>query len=408
MRSFDINFGRTIDPGFLTNVSNMESDPSQSWRMMALGVNPTQNPVADSVNLLNKIRRLAQQSPNLTGMYSQLYGIGNTQEWNRMANTGDAEWNKQISNFQRDASGMNIGDKTGMAWQDLTTRLDAAKEKITDVFIKGLVPLAPAFEKLSDAVTKVIQHLFPANGNGPVQKGIEKFAAWVADAADKLTTADFTSKIDEFVSATGELADAIKTASDVIHHPLQSYGNYWKKEVGREAAWLGSKLFNLNDPATTAGLQRRAMGEEMIHKLPEGLLWKMVMAESGGNPNAISDKGALGLMQLMPETAMQYHVSNPFDPAESLRGGADKLATELKHYKNDLAKALAAYNWGENNVDAAISKYGSAWGTKAPLETRNYVKGITGTDITVINKTGGQADVAVTATGALGAASAFW
>jgi soluble lytic murein transglycosylase-like protein len=84
------------------------------------------------------------------------------------------------------------------------------------------------------------------------------------------------------------------------------------------------------------------------------LLHAVISVESGYDTNALSRRGAGGLMQLMPETAKRYGVANVFDPVDNVRGGARYLAELLKMFENDLQLALAAYNAGE----AAVLKYG--------------------------------------------------
>ena len=97
------------------------------------------------------------------------------------------------------------------------------------------------------------------------------------------------------------------------------------------------------------------------------LLHAMISVESGYDPNALSRRGAGGLMQLMPATAKRYGVANIFDPVDNVRGGARYLAELLKMFENDLPLALAAYNAGE----AAVLKYGK----RIPpyRETTDYV-----------------------------------
>jgi len=98
------------------------------------------------------------------------------------------------------------------------------------------------------------------------------------------------------------------------------------------------------------------------------MLIKSVMhAESGFNPNAVSRKGASGLMQLMPATARRYGVSSLFDPRQNVMGGARYLSFLLERFDHDLELALAGYNAGENAVDA----HG---GVPPYEETRHYVK----------------------------------
>ena len=80
------------------------------------------------------------------------------------------------------------------------------------------------------------------------------------------------------------------------------------------------------------------------------LLRAVIHAESAFNPNAISNKGAEGLMQLIPETASDMGVNNPFDVSQNIRGGAQYLAGLLKQFKGDERMATAAYNAGPQNV----------------------------------------------------------
>lgn len=97
------------------------------------------------------------------------------------------------------------------------------------------------------------------------------------------------------------------------------------------------------------------------------LIKAVIHVESHFNPQAVSRVGAQGLMQLMPGTADQYSVQDPFDPRENIRAGSKHLSYLLRKYNYNLDLALAAYNAGE----ARVSQYG---GVPPYRETQNYVR----------------------------------
>jgi hypothetical protein len=105
------------------------------------------------------------------------------------------------------------------------------------------------------------------------------------------------------------------------------------------------------------------------HGLDPDLVDAVVRVESGYNPRAVSRKGAMGLMQLMPATAKRLNVRNPFDPEQNVRGGVREFSRLVRRFHGNLPLALAAYNAGEN----AVARYR---GIPPYRETRNYVSRI--------------------------------
>ena len=103
--------------------------------------------------------------------------------------------------------------------------------------------------------------------------------------------------------------------------------------------------------------------------LPAELLRAVIRQESAFRPCAISDKGAQGLMQLMPTTAAAFNVSDPFDPGQNISGGAAYLRQLMERYAGDASLALSAYNAGPQLVDRIASV------PEIP-ETQNYVTSI--------------------------------
>jgi len=100
------------------------------------------------------------------------------------------------------------------------------------------------------------------------------------------------------------------------------------------------------------------------------LVHAIISVESQYHPNAVSPKGAMGLMQLIPETAQRFGVENPFDPKENIQGGVSYLRSLLNLYGGDLSLSLAAYNAGEH----AVQRFG---GIPSFAETRDYVQKVT-------------------------------
>jgi soluble lytic murein transglycosylase len=123
-------------------------------------------------------------------------------------------------------------------------------------------------------------------------------------------------------------------------------------------------------PAATLASSRY---DDLITKASEAhgvsfcLLKAIIRAESGFNPKAVSPKGAMGLMQIMPETVKRLDVTDPFDPWENIMGGARYFKTMLERFGGTLRLAIAAYNAGPDVVD----QYG---GVPPYPETQKYVK----------------------------------
>jgi soluble lytic murein transglycosylase-like protein len=101
---------------------------------------------------------------------------------------------------------------------------------------------------------------------------------------------------------------------------------------------------------TRARYAAHVQAASQLTKVDPALIHAVISAESGYNPQAKSRAGAVGLMQLMPQTAARYSVSNRLDPEQSIHGGARYLRDLLQMFNNDLRLALAAYNAGEEAV----------------------------------------------------------
>lgn len=107
------------------------------------------------------------------------------------------------------------------------------------------------------------------------------------------------------------------------------------------------------------------------YKVEPALIKAVIKAESNFDPSALSRKGAIGLMQLMPATAVNLNVSDPYNPHQNIEGGTKYLRNLTGLFGSDLKLVIAAYNAGEN----AVIKYGR--NIPPYKETRDYVKRVT-------------------------------
>ena len=126
-----------------------------------------------------------------------------------------------------------------------------------------------------------------------------------------------------------------------------------------------------NSTAKSAPYEAAITEHARRQQVAADLVRAVIQVESAFNPVAVSSKGAMGLMQLMPATARELGVRNPFDPDQNIRGGVAYLRRLLDRYDGNVELALAAYNAGMGNVE----KYGDVPPFK---ETKNYVKKVTG------------------------------
>ena len=145
-----------------------------------------------------------------------------------------------------------------------------------------------------------------------------------------------------------------------LHDGYRAIVRTWKGWQFRQEPRVSGKHSGKFAELISLVSRRYDMDADLVHAV--------VRAESAYDPNAVSHAGAVGLMQLMPETAKAYGVRNRRDPSQNLQGGTRFLRYLLKRFDNDLTLALAAYNAGEG----AVMRYGR----RIPpyRETQNYVR----------------------------------
>jgi soluble lytic murein transglycosylase-like protein len=133
----------------------------------------------------------------------------------------------------------------------------------------------------------------------------------------------------------------------------------------------GSQTIGYNNrPFTKTDIDAAIEQAAARHNVDPNLVRSVIKVESNFNPNAVSRKGAMGLMQLMPQTARQLRVANPFDPEQNVDAGVRHLKSLMESFGGDVKLTLAAYNAGAGAVARSS-------GIPHFKETRNYVRRIT-------------------------------
>ena len=142
---------------------------------------------------------------------------------------------------------------------------------------------------------------------------------------------------------------------------------------------LSQNLIIYYDPNFKARINHLIKKLAKRHGVDEKLIKAVLARESGGNPLAVSPKGAMGLMQLMPETATSMGVQDPFNPEQNLAGGVKYLKYCLNRFNQNVSLALAAYNAGPEAVQKCE-------GVPPYPETQHYVASILGCPVEEIVK----------------------
>jgi len=148
------------------------------------------------------------------------------------------------------------------------------------------------------------------------------------------------------------------------------------KEEGRPAETLRKETSRVERPTDARDLERMAIYEGSKYNLDPSLIRHVLLKETGGlkdKASAVSPAGAIGVMQLMPGTARDMGVKDPYDPVQNIEGGVKFLAKMQRKY-NDPKIAAIAYNWGPGNTDRWLAQGGDF--NRLPRETQGYIRGL--------------------------------
>ena len=423
-KAFNLDFSRFVDPSTLSNVANAQNDlTKQAYLALASGVSigqaQTANPAQLAIQSAVRLHDWWNQTPPglrssqtmAAGGFSQIgYSL---EDARRLGATSRKELMLAQEQYQVDQKTLSITDQSVSKWYEFTRQLSLAGKEIETVLIDKLQELGPSLGKLSAAFAKDIEALI----NNVSAGDIAKFASGIKGFAEYISSPEMMKNIRDFGEAVSDVSQGILGVvkwfksfdfTDKTEATAPLPGNVPQSLMGSDAGneysnskWRAYKTPDLSDlppslyPKFTQGQKEaRVSALERRYGLPQGVLGSVWQQESSRGANVgASLVGAMGEFQFMPKTAKSMSV-NPMDFSQASSGAARLLQEDLKMYKGDLRKALAAYNWRPSALNADIARNQDKWEDHLPYETKNYINQIVSrlkipqVNVTITNKTG--------------------
>lgn len=333
------------------------------------GFNPDFKPVFDKITELGKsdpqiVKALKNRAQAVIGKWDrtsrsydslQSYkkSFGKASTWKAPTTETANAWNTIKQEFYK-----TFGDTQAKAFDYVASKVDPAKVGA----LREASAKYSAYKNLEPMMARrASQGRFP--GFGPLQTPAE-----IATKSFPSTSLSVTEGVEGLADVLGRGGRAMESAGGAISRSAPSVGGV--APLPREESQPVPRQSQVAPRAET-----KQNVAAMIQQLPP-FYKAMVSAESNGNPNAVSNKGARGLMQIIPMNYKSLGITDPHDPEQSIKGGITMHQRLTKQF-GDPYLALAAYNWGEGNLGNLITKMGTSdlnvLFPRLPKETRDYI-----------------------------------
>lgn len=423
LRAFGTDY-RQIAPENLPNsVFGAQHDLSKLGVLgFAAGLSPDQvqgmDPVALSQVMVQRAHDYYRQNKNNPAMMSQqaaammgfqAAGLG-VEDVERIGVTPDSDLSDASRRFSGDRNRFNYSDAALNGLRNFQYQIEAAGKSLETNLSQHLSKLGPSLGGLVTNIGKdaeiLLNGLFSQKNVDVIKKGLDEFTAYLSSGKAMADVKKFGSALSDLADLIHKIAHPIKTihsksadayvkalAGDSSKHKNATYlealtGDYSVTDKAAARAALGAPVAGgvgaHGKPMTKA--QESALEKSLGFK--PGTLAALKQTESSGRANALSGKGAMGLFQLMPDTAKGLGVTDPYDPIQNELGGAKYLA-QMRAFvrklkpgasgKENMEMALAAYNFGPGNFKDFYAKHhGDDWKAYLPRETRREIASFEG------------------------------
>jgi hypothetical protein len=367
-RAFQTDLAPYVDgEALLHHVAQAQSDITNPGNILLQRLGVDQNDTAGGAfKILDKVRDVYKETRgNPLLLQSRLqqeqldrFGIG-TGDARQLGAISDEEYDKLKKQLPEDAQKFQVDDGTAKVWQDLNQSLAQSRAAIETTFLKTLPGAAKAEEIALTALTGKLIEL------GDVIT--KTFPGLTADVNSDTTLGDLGKGLERDVGLTGD----------------GNGGSFEPNKEADDSLSFGQKLrYKVWEAGSKGDAYSLSPGDKEYQTLPKELSpfgWPQIadalgQTESKGDFNAVSPAGAVGVWQVMPDTAKPYGYSaeDLRDPLKNADVSSQEWNKALAKY-GDPMKAAAAYNWGQGNLDKDIKQWGDDWDKHLPSETQKYI-----------------------------------